>query len=525
LTLQNDNDLEKIKNDMFSFFKSGLICEDIPVYEIIVKHQLQSRFTKEQFIGRVRSVVSQFGAIIKETKDYKEVTKSKVYQGQISVFMYTSEFAIPFSGMINRVMKETDHFIYLKIPSKIIDPVLIQDANIRQQLQEYFNNNNISLQMSGFKWIGKQQEVQKALQLLQSNQPIIKFKQYPIPGQLNILQVHQKVRFQNRKGMSKWYLNLTSRSLFVPDDIPEETVNAFIRSKSKSKRTQTEDENFEEIDGIEPIFGDIEMCEKDAILSRDLINMFLGNGKIVQRNFCVRCIHELFSLNLREMYDEQNDTIVMENILNNDKGIDSISLTSYTEDNEQKNPNSIQFPIIPFGQLVWAFLNEISIQNQTRVWITALAQRTLKHSPKITFCPQHPHTLFPSERGEEIKCLIPGCNFCKCRNCNKWHKSGECKNDFSIPPGSRICPYCHNCVMKSSACNHITCLCGKHFCYFCGAGPYNTPGECYSHLREEHQDYFRNPPDYRKYYLGENVSDQELQEFYRQYSKKIQWRP
>ena len=85
-----------------------------------------------------------------------------------------------------------------------------------------------------------------------------------------------------------------------------------------------------------------------------------------------------------------------------------------------------------------------------------------------------------------------------------------------LPPGYRVCPWCNRAIEKIEACNRIACKCGKYFCYYCGFKG-NTSNEIYEHLKTEHKGYFKNPPDYKKYYLHENVSPKELDEFYKKY--------
>ena len=117
-----------------------------------------------------------------------------------------------------------------------------------------------------------------------------------------------------------------------------------------------------------------------------------------------------------------------------------------------------------------------------------------------------------------MKCSQRGCKMYLCDACNKWHFPGACEKDkFKFPRGYRFCPGCKRPVEKSEACNHISCRCGKHFCYYCGWGPCDDSSPVYSHLSECHSGCFNNPPDYRKYCLHENVSDDELNNFYKQY--------
>ena len=74
----------------------------------------------------------------------------------------------------------------------------------------------------------------------------------------------------------------------------------------------------------------------------------------------------------------------------------------------------------------------------------------------------------------------------------------------SCPPGYRICPHCYQIIVKTQGCNYIKCAqCGTEFDYYSGF--------------QDNKHNWDNPPDYRKYVLGENVSDKELNEFYEKF--------
>lgn len=101
-----------------------------------------------------------------------------------------------------------------------------------------------------------------------------------------------------------------------------------------------------------------------------------------------------------------------------------------------------------------------------------------------------------------------------CGNCGRWNVPGKCDAKVTIQPGCKIC---HGIVEKTEACNHLACRCGKDFCNYCGLRM--SEGK---HSISEHGDIYNHPPDCRKYILNENISDQELEEFY---NKFPQWRP
>ncbi len=49
---------------------------------------------------------------------------------------------------------------------------------------------------------------------------------------------------------------------------------------------------------------------------------------------------------------------------------------------------------------------------------------------------------------------------------------------------TQVCPHCYALVQRSEGCNHMTCLCGKEFCYFCGES-YPLPPSHRNHGRDE----------------------------------------
>lgn len=60
--------------------------------------------------------------------------------------------------------------------------------------------------------------------------------------------------------------------------------------------------------------------------------------------------------------------------------------------------------------------------------------------------------------------------------------------------GLKKCPKCHANVIKNGGCNHISCVCGCHFCWICG---YYTSDSfyIYEHLTNTHGSIFGNDMD------------------------------
>ena len=89
---------------------------------------------------------------------------------------------------------------------------------------------------------------------------------------------------------------------------------------------------------------------------------------------------------------------------------------------------------------------------------------------------------------------------------------------FHVEPGLRKCPGCGTIFWKSIGSPNFRCpTCKKEFCYICGFGPCDKVS-IYDHMMSEHgRDGVWSPPDFRKYCRGEQVSDEELNEFYKKY--------
>ncbi|KAB8279776.1 hypothetical protein BDV30DRAFT_222258 [Aspergillus minisclerotigenes] len=82
----------------------------------------------------------------------------------------------------------------------------------------------------------------------------------------------------------------------------------------------------------------------------------------------------------------------------------------------------------------------------------------------------HP-TCITDDRATCPTCQTVTCSICKC----KYH-NGDCPKDSSLQDflsiaktnGLQCCYLCGRMVELEAGCNHITCYCGAHFCYFCG---------------------------------------------------------
>ncbi|KAF7350515.1 RBR-type E3 ubiquitin transferase [Mycena venus] len=107
---------------------------------------------------------------------------------------------------------------------------------------------------------------------------------------------------------------------------------------------------------------------------------------------------------------------------------------------------------------------------------------------KLIQCPHKGcEETFPPDEGSKPLMQCPRCGGSLCKACKcVWHENMTCEKYQAIPITERTpedadfmhlakqehwrrCPKCSAMVELKFGCNHITCLCGHHFCYNCGA--------------------------------------------------------
>ena len=151
--------------------------------------------------------------------------------------------------------------------------------------------------------------------------------------------------------------------------------------------------------------------------------------------------------------------------------------------------NGISWPQIPLGQAVMTLVSDTDLLSPyVKSWFTMVIDYAIRKANNyFTKCPNHPDIIYRTPKpGISLKC--PHCNMFFCGTCLVWHKMDEaCKN---LDDGLKRCPNCRMPTYKLSGCNHMTCPCGKHWCYKCDVSPvFATASECYAHLKKEHGGY------------------------------------
>ena len=131
----------------------------------------------------------------------------------------------------------------------------------------------------------------------------------------------------------------------------------------------------------------------------------------------------------------------------------------------------------------------------------------LNHPKDTSCCPSVGcNYVFIYEKGDDyFQC--PLCESEYCLQCKTdWHEGESCEQyrlkkdvnkldslfkEFVVGSNFKKCPYCNRWVEKNEGCNHISCLCGNHFCYNCGE---KMNGQIF-----QHACYQRNNPGYNNW--------------------------
>lgn len=113
-----------------------------------------------------------------------------------------------------------------------------------------------------------------------------------------------------------------------------------------------------------------------------------------------------------------------------------------------------------------------------------LLESHLDHDPLMARCPK-PRCQTPMLRRSETDhmCVCPKCNYSFCDKCEvEWHSDSTCaqyqqwKRENSAGDSlyekwrqrhTKACPGCSKPIQKNGGCNHMSCRCGKQFCWLC----------------------------------------------------------
>lgn len=228
------------------------------------------------------------------------------------------------------------------------------------------------------------------------------------------------------------------------------------------------------------------VCEPPQILLPNSLYAYQKDGTVKTIAVCKQCMIETFRgnedfMSVIDPVTKLVDRAKLVNLNNNLMGLPFID--------DEKDEDGIVWPQIPLGQGAWVLLCDTeNIAPYVKSYFTAIIDFVIRKARNyFTSCPNHPDILYRTPpKNAMMKC--PYCSMIFCSNCRIWHKDGiKCGPD----DGTKRCPNCNTPTFKTDGCNHITCPCGKHWCYKCAKSPiFHCADDCYEHMESVHGDIY-----------------------------------
>jgi hypothetical protein len=148
------------------------------------------------------------------------------------------------------------------------------------------------------------------------------------------------------------------------------------------------------------------------------------------------------------------------------------------------------WPQVPLGSMLLALYSDTDqMKGLVRAWVLGVfwaAAHTAQDV--IAVCPDHPETMIlltDKTKRKPTHCRVLSCFLARCPKCCQWHRADMMCEKSEL----QQCPKCQTPTWKDGGCNHISCPCGCHWCYLCGAG-YKAGGEVYAHMTDKHGNWW-----------------------------------
>ncbi|CAH9148731.1 unnamed protein product [Cuscuta epithymum] len=163
----------------------------------------------------------------------------------------------------------------------------------------------------------------------------------------------------------------------------------------------------------------------------------------------------------------------------------------------QENISSVKCPDVSCRRLIDPHLCRSIVPKEVfERWDDAICESLILGSQKF-YCPFRDCSAIMVDDGEEEVTVseCPECRRLFCARCRVvWHAGIDCEEYQALNEDEkgkddvmmlglakekqwRRCPFCRFYVEKKDGCLHITCRCGQHFCYGCGA-KYTSSHSC-----------------------------------------------
>lgn len=446
-------------------------CDLINEYNITINHHLFHSLSPDEFIMIVKNVSAKFGIFVTNISHYNRLDESFGNFGYMDVSIIGKEIVIPF---IKSVLDELEKGANLEnipkyqLPNTIISNIAISHPANKEYFIKLMRSHKIDVTLDGPVVKGSLVEKRKAFNLINQRRVeiLFPFLSIKIPENVMIVKLEEKIQQANniRPPNKKW-VKIESELVFPREDYNEcrKTINYLTKSN-------------------DDVHGCLYICEKTKF-SKEYLPVYNDPKTPVLKPFCVPCLFDSLHVATANFFDLRRGSYSKEFLENNVEMIPPISICSDNHDEQTQQ----RWPVVPIAQLLLVFKGDKKLEDMSKAWIKGIVEQSIRTCPFIiTCCPDHPQKKFLIG-SNPIKCVCESCKLYFCVDCKSWHTTDQLceKLDKSL----KRCPKCGVPVEKSIGCNHIQCICGAHWCFKCGAGPFVEGNQVYAHMTLAHQNW------------------------------------
>ncbi|KAK8839092.1 hypothetical protein M9Y10_032563 [Tritrichomonas musculus] len=446
-------------------------CDLINEYNITIAHHLFHSLSIDEFNMIVKNVSEKFGIFVTKIGPYNALDESFGLFGNIEVTVIGKELVIPFIKSVLDALEKGANLANTpkyQIPNTIISNIAISYPANSDYFIKLMRHNKIDVTLDGPFVKGSLIDKKNAFNLINQRKVelLFPFLSIKIPENVMIGKLKEKIQQANNiRPPSKQWTIIESELIFPREDYNEcrKTIN---------RMTKANDD----------VHGCLYVCEK-TIFSKEYLPVYNDLKTPVLKPFCVPCLFESLHYATANFFDLKRGSYSKEFLENNIEMIPPISICADNHDEQ----NNEKWPVVPIAQLLLVLQSDPKLKEMSRAWIKGIVEQSIRTCPfVITCCPEHPQKKFLISNNQ-IECVCKSCQLYFCADCKSWHNKNELceKLDKSI----KRCPKCGVPVVKNGGCNHMQCKCGAHWCFKCGAGPFEEGSQVYAHMSSAHQNW------------------------------------
>ncbi|KAK8857797.1 hypothetical protein M9Y10_016210 [Tritrichomonas musculus] len=412
-----------------------------PTINVCVRHMRRFAVDSDEFKDKVYSVAKKFGFLRAALSDYNKGA---------------TDLDLERMGVLGDVQIEL-----IGMPSGIAFSSVILDQFPSKSLDDFDMMTSTMATCRGMATIRPDLGSPEVL----LNQKLVKIS----PSEIDALKQEIAARFKGAD-KRKWTINEDFNVLIVPAN-----NEAALDEMMRNIRNKDEDTTC------------LFLCDPPQQFLPQSLYVYMEDRSVRTYAICKQCMIEAFRgmEDFQAVIDPVTQMVDRNKLKTLSEALPGIPLIA---DGTEKN--GVAWPQIPLGQALFILMCEPEILGtDVKSWFTAIIDFIIRMARNyFTYCPNHPDIPHRVPKpGSNLKC--PYCNFMFCATCRTWHSMDRCPGLMDLP-GVKRCPNCNTPTYKYDGCNHITCRCGKHWCYKCDKSPiFNTGNECYSHLSAVHGGY------------------------------------